>query len=103
MNQTWYTHLLWIVAAAVLGFAVAAIFAGLLHLPRSIYLLVYVALVTPFLYAYARWSHLAMGDLIRHNWIWGLVVAVAVGAFLIRNVLSQAASASSGRRPPSRR
>ena len=28
MSMTWYTHLLWVVAAGVLGFATAAVFAS---------------------------------------------------------------------------
>lgn len=82
----------WIVAAALLGFALTAVCAGLLHLPRGIFLIVYLALAAPFLYAFARWSNLSVGSLIRHNWIWGLVAALIVGAFVVRNVLSQPAS-----------
>jgi hypothetical protein len=35
---------------------------------------------------------LSVGSLIRNNWIWGLVGAVLIGAFTVRNVLSQPAS-----------
>jgi hypothetical protein len=65
----------------------------LLHLPRSIYLIPYVALVSLFLYAFVRWSGLSLTELFRHNWIWGVVGAVLVGAFLVRNVFSQPPSA----------
>jgi hypothetical protein len=85
----------WVFAAAVLGFAVAAVFAGMFRLPRNIYLIAYLVLVSPFLYAFMRWSNLSIIELLRHNWIWGLVAAVLVGAFTVRNVLSQPASASS--------
>ncbi len=94
-TTTWYTHFLWIAAAAVLGFAVSAIFAGVLHLPRSIYLIIYLLLVAPFLYAFVRWSHVSISDLLRHNWIWGVVVALLAGVFVVRNVLSQPTSAPS--------
>ncbi len=97
MNATtWYVHFLWIAAAAVLGFAVSAIFAGLLHLPRSVYLLIYLAIVAPFLYAFVRWSHVSFSDLLRHNWMWGLLVALLAGIFVVRNVFSQPASTTSG-------
>ncbi len=49
VQRTWQSYLLWIPAAALLGFAIAEIFAGLLQLPRSIYLVPYVALATLFL------------------------------------------------------
>src|SRR5512133_433461 len=92
MTKVFALNLSWIAAAALLGFAIAAIFAGMFHLPRSLYLVIYLALVTPFLYAFVRWSHLSIGELIRHNWIWGLVAAVLIGAFLVRNILSQPVS-----------
>lgn len=44
----------WIVAAELLGFAITAVFAGLFRLPRSIFLVVYLALAAPFLYGFAR-------------------------------------------------
>lgn len=95
MSKVFVLNFGWILAAAVLGFAVAAIFAGMFHLPRNVYLLPYLVLVAPFLYAFVRWSNLNIGDFLRHNWIWGLVAALLVGAFTVRNVLSQPASPSS--------
>jgi len=82
----------WIAAAALLGFAITAVFAGIFRLPRSIFLVFYLALAAPYLYAFGRWSHLSIGELIRHNWMWGLVAAVLIGAFTVRNILSQPAS-----------
>lgn len=67
--------------------------AGLLHLPRSIYLIPYVALVSLFLYAFLRWSGLSLTELFCHNWAWGVVGAVLVGVFVVRNIFSQPASA----------
>ncbi len=95
MNKVWYAYLGWIVAAAVLGFAISAVFAGILRLPRSIYLIPYVLFSGLFVYAYARWSQLAISDLIRHHWIWGLVGAALFAAFTVSNVLSQPASSRS--------
>jgi hypothetical protein len=85
----------WVFAAAVLGFAVSALFAGALRLPRGIYLVTYLVVVAPFLYAFVRWSHINLIELLCHDWIWGLVAAVVFGAFVVRNVFSQPASASS--------
>ena len=93
VHGTWWSYFLWIPTAALLGFALAAIFAGLLHLPRNIYLIPYVGLVSLFFYAFIRWSGLSVINLLRHNWYWGVIGAVLVGAFTVRNILSQPASA----------
>jgi hypothetical protein len=92
VQRTWWVYLLWIPAAALLGFTIAEIFAGLLHLPRDLYLIPYVTLVSLFLYAFVRWSGISLTELFRHNWAWGVAGAVLVGAFLVRNVFSQPAS-----------
>ncbi|MBK9715041.1 MAG: hypothetical protein IPO81_27710 [Kouleothrix sp.] len=93
VQRAWWGYLLWMAAAALLGFAIAEICAGLLHLPRSIYLIPYVALVSLFLYAFLRWSGLSLTELFSHNWGWGVMGAVLVGAFLVSNIFSQPASA----------
>ena len=92
IRRAWWSYLLWIPAAALLGFAIPVIFASLLHLQRSMYLIPYVAFVSLFLYAFLRWSSLSLAALFRHNWVWGVVGGVLVGAFLVRNVFSQPAS-----------
>ncbi len=53
-EKAWGSYLLWIVGAALLGFAIAAIFAGLLHWPRAVYLIPYVGMVGVFFYAFLR-------------------------------------------------
>ncbi|MFZ5821462.1 MAG: hypothetical protein ACOYYJ_16315 [Chloroflexota bacterium] len=91
-NKVWFAYLGWVIAAGLLGFATSAIFSGWLRLPRNIYLIPYLGLAGAFLYAYARWSELSIGNLIRHNWHWGLLGALLFGAFTVRNVLSQPVS-----------
>ncbi len=91
MNKAWYVYLRWVAAGGVLGFAVAAVFAGLLRLPRALFLVPYVVLVSAFLYGYVRWSELDIWDLIMRHWPWGVLGAAIVGAFVVRNVLSQPA------------
>lgn len=91
-ERGWGIYILWAPAAALLGFVIAAIFAGLLHLPRSIYLIPYVGLVSLFFYAFLRWSGLSITNLLRHNWLWGIVGAVLLGMFTVNNILSQPAS-----------
>ena len=92
MAKAFTLNIVWIIAAALLGFTVVAVFAGMFRLPRSIFLVVYLALAAPFLYAFARWSSLSVSSLLRHNWVWGLIAAVIIGVFTVRNILSQPAS-----------
>ena len=92
-GRAWGTYLLWVPAAALLGFAIAEVFAGLLHLTRSLFLIPYVAVVGMFFYAFLRWSGLSLTELLGYNWVWGIVGAVLVGAFVVRNIFSQPASA----------
>ena len=91
MNKTWYVYLLWVAAGGVLGFATAAVFAGLLRLPRALFLVPYVVLVSAFLYGYVRWGGIDVQNLFLRHWPWGLAGAAIVGAFVVRNVLSQPA------------
>lgn len=93
VQHAWWGYVLWIPAAAALGFGIAVVGASLLHLPRSLYLVPYVVLVSIFLSAYARWSGLALAELLRRNWLWGLAGAVVIGVFVVRNVATQPASA----------
>ena len=58
-EQVWWTHMLWLAAAAALGFAISAFFAGILQLPRAVFLVAYAALALPFMYAYVRWAPLS--------------------------------------------
>jgi hypothetical protein len=92
VQKAWWTYLLWIPVAALLGFAIAKVFADLLQLQRNIYLIPYVGLVSLALYFFFQWSGLSLAELMRDNWIWGVVGAVLVGAFVVRNVFTQPAS-----------
>ena len=87
--HAWWSYLLWIIAAAVLGFAISSIFSGRLRLSRSIFLIPYVVLAGLFMVAYWQWSGVSVAEMLRHNWIWGVIGAVLVGLFVIRNILSQ--------------
>lgn len=92
MNQAWYAYLAWIIAAALLGFAISFFFARILRLPRNIYLLPYVGLSGLFLYSYVEWSGLSVVDLIQRHWVWGLIGGVLLAFFTVKNILSQPAS-----------
>lgn len=92
VQGVWWVFLLWIPATALLGFAMAEIFAGLLHLPRRIFLIPYVAFVSLAVYIFMSWSGLSLKELVQQNWVWGVLGAVLVGTFLVRNILSQPTS-----------
>jgi hypothetical protein len=86
------TYLVWTLAASLLGLSITTVFVSILHLRRSAFLGFYVPIVGLFLYSYIRWADLNVGELIRQNWIWGVIAAVLVSIILVRNVLSQPAS-----------
>lgn len=65
------------------------------HLPRNIYLIPHVGLVSLSFYAFLRWSGLSVINLVRHNWAWGVIGAVLLGMFTVNYILSQPASARS--------
>jgi hypothetical protein len=92
MNKVWHVYLGWIIAAALLGFALSTVFARVLRLPRNLYLIPYMGMVGLFFYAYVRWSGINIIELIRHNWVWGLIGAVLLTLFTVKNVLSQPVS-----------
>lgn len=92
----WWAGLGWVLSAAILGAAIPAVFAGLLRLPRLVYLIPYIGLIGAFLYAYLRWSRTCWIEAIRHRWAWGLLAAAPVGIFAVRTVLWQPASPAPG-------
>jgi hypothetical protein len=87
---------MWILAGAMLGFAVAALFAGVLRWPRRIYLFPYVLLVMAFLCGYARRTRLDLTKHIRDHWGWGLIGGTAAGVFAVQSVLRQPSSSPPG-------
>lgn len=83
------TQVAWILSAAVVGFAVSALFAGLLHLPRNVFLLPYGIVVVAFFLAYLRSSGVDLPAHFRHNALLGVLGAVLAGTLVVMNVLSQ--------------
>jgi hypothetical protein len=89
-------ELVWVLAAAVLGFATAALFSGLLELRRDWFVAIYALLVGSFLYGYIRWSGVDLRSFLLHRWTWG-VIGTVVGAILVASVQRMPASpAASG-------
>jgi len=91
-SNSWWRHLLWIVGAAVLGYAVAALFSDMAGLSRPLFLIPHALISGGFVLAYLRWSKVELESTLRRQWLWGLVGAALIGAFLVMNVLSQPAS-----------
>ena len=80
---------LWIAATSLLGFAVAALFAGWFRLPRNVYLLFYLPLSTALVSAFFFLTETEFVALFTQNLGWGLVGAAVVTAMVVKNVLSQ--------------
>lgn len=89
MNKDWMLHILWIAAAGIMGFFIPFVFSRVLRLPREIYLIPFVVIVSAFLLAYVRWSKLDVLEIVRHHWAWGLVGALVLSPFLVKSILSQ--------------
>lgn len=84
--------LYWILIASLLGFTVAAVFAGWLRLQRNVYLLFYIPIVAALFIVFIVTNDLKIKEIILHNWTWGLVGAIVAGFFVVKNVLSQPSS-----------
>lgn len=84
----------WVTAAACLGFAISAVFAGKLRLARHRFLIPYVVLVAVFVWLFARSAGLDVGALLARQWWWGVAAGVLVSFFVARNVRSQPSSQS---------
>jgi hypothetical protein len=85
-------ELAWTAWAAILSFAIAAIFAGGLRLPRNLFLLVYVPLAAGFFIAFVVVSEVDVLTALEHHWGWGLLGAGVAGAAMVKNVRSQPSS-----------
>jgi hypothetical protein len=91
-NTQWWGHLLWILAAGVLGFSVTAVFSRWMRLRRAWFVLPYTLTTGLFFWAYLSWSEIDLVAEFRHGWVWGLLGAGIAGAFVTRNVLAQPSS-----------
>ena len=88
-------ELVWVLAAAGLGFATTAVFSGLLELRRDWFVAIYALLVGSVLYGYLRWSGVDLRSFLLQRWIWGVIGAVVVGAMMVASVQRMPASLGS--------
>jgi hypothetical protein len=91
-KRGWRSYLYWILTAAILGFAVSALFSGYLRLPRNWFLVPYLLAVGLFLYFYARWQMLDLEKLMRDRLILALLSGAVFGFVIVLAVLRQPAS-----------
>jgi hypothetical protein len=82
-------NIIWILAASLIGFSIAAVFAGWLRLERNVYLIFYVPVSGALFMAFIVSNEIRIGETLIHNWYWGLAGAVIASGFVIKNVLSQ--------------
>lgn len=85
----------WLIAAAVLGFVISAVFAGWLRLSRTRYLIPYVSLVGFFVWGFLLVNEVDPIAVLRKNWAWGILAGGLVGLFLVKTVRSQPVSRQS--------
>ena len=86
----------WIGAAAAIGFAVSAIGAQALHMPRPWIVLVLAVAVGTLVAAYARSNDVDIGALVAHRWLWAIVRGLALGILLVVLVLPDDPTPTSG-------
>ena len=89
MTSTEWLSLGWLLVAALLGWAVSAIFAGKLRLSRRVFLVAYVVIAGGFTAAFVRWSGIDVSGMLRENWAWGVIAGVTASALLALNVRAQ--------------
>jgi hypothetical protein len=81
----------WVVAAALLGFAIPAVFSSGLRWERTFFLLPYVIVVLALFVLFFRWNGFSLREFTRY-WPFGLIGAGIAGYFVVQNVYAQPAS-----------
>jgi hypothetical protein len=95
MNNVLWSMVGWVITAAVLGFAISAVFAGWLRFTRTRFLIPYVSLVSIFLYGFILVNEVNAVTVLRENWAWGILAGGLVSIFLVKTVRSQPLSRQS--------
>jgi hypothetical protein len=79
---------IWILAAASIGFWISAIFSAWLDLERDRFSIPYIGLTGVFLYIYFRGNPIEIRTLFEHNLVWGIIAGLSVGGLLVFTVRS---------------
>ena len=85
-------HLIWIVFGALVGFGASFVFGDLLTLPLDLYYLIYFVIVISFFRVYMKKTHLSVREWFSRRAVWGILLGLIVGAFMVQNVLSRPAT-----------
>ncbi len=91
--ESWAVQLSWFAFAAIVAFAVPFLGSSVLGLQHDLYLAVYFLIVAALLCAYATATRLDVRSVVLRNWKPGVLLGLAVGLALVRNVFSEAATA----------
>lgn len=90
---SWSTQLRWFGAALLVGFTVPFVGSSVLDVHHDIYLGIYFASVLALCAAYVRGAELDVRTTVVRNWKFGTLLGVVFGFILVRNVLSEDATA----------
>jgi hypothetical protein len=85
-------HLIWIVFGALVGLGASFVFGDVLTLPLDLYYLIYFAIIIGFFVVYIKKTHLNLREWFSRRAVWGILLGLAVGAFMVQNVLSRPAT-----------
>jgi hypothetical protein len=91
--DVWTVQLGWAAAAAVVGFSVPFLGSSVLGLQHDVYLGIYFIAVIALCSAYAIGTGLDLRATFARHWKLGALLGLVVGAALVRNVLSEDATA----------
>ena len=86
MPVTWWSQLVWLITIGIVSFLLSWIFTDLFHLARTAYVAIFAVVTGAFLIGYLQWSTIDWATFINHNWLWGLILAVATGLLLIASL-----------------
>jgi len=82
MPITWWSQLIWLSTIGIGSFLLSWVFADLLHIARTAYVAIFAVVSGAFLFGYLQWTNIDWGTFINHDWLWGLILAVATGLLL---------------------
>jgi hypothetical protein len=87
-------QVVWLVAAAGVGYTISALFSDVLQLPRPWFIAAHALVTSVFLVGYLRSNRIGVHQLLRRHTRRGLVGAVILGAFMVWSMQRQPASAA---------
>jgi hypothetical protein len=82
-------HLKWIAFGAIVGFGASFIFGDMITLPLDLYYLIYFAIIITFFGIYIKKTRLNLREWFSRRLVWGILLGLVFGAFMIQNVLSR--------------